>query len=449
MPTSTTPCGWSTRSASPRPISFKYSRRPGTPGAAMADQVPEAVKIARLAALQALLGQQARAFNGSKVGTTVPVLFAEPGRKPGQIIGKTPWLQSVYAEGDPRLIGRIVEVRLDRRPRQQPGRRDRHSRLRGRGVSDPRRSRPLGRRAPHDVRRQRAAGRALRRSRPPSRAHRAARQRAAERARQPARHRRRARRCRRRAQGPRRPLRAAEARPVDRDGRRRCRRALRPHRRRAAATSDGIRTRRRTVQARSPGQRDYLDGAARARHGVRAGAGRHRQDLSRRRHGRVAAAGRQGRAHRAVAAGGRGRRAAGLPARRHEGEDRSLSAAALRRAARHAAGRADRQPHGIGRDRDRAARLHARPHAGALLRHPRRGAEHHADADADVPDAPGRGLAHGGHRRSQPDRPAGRPAVGPERRGRHAEGRRGRALRAADLQGRRAPRPGDPHRRGL
>jgi tRNA-2-methylthio-N6-dimethylallyladenosine synthase len=93
-------------------FSFKYSRRPGTPGSAMPDQVPELVKAARLAALQALLGRQARAFNASKVGATVPVLFAEAGRKPGQIVGKTPWLQSVYADGDPRLIGRIVDVRL-------------------------------------------------------------------------------------------------------------------------------------------------------------------------------------------------------------------------------------------------------------------------------------------------------------------------------------------------
>ncbi|MBN9512040.1 MAG: tRNA (N6-isopentenyl adenosine(37)-C2)-methylthiotransferase MiaB [Alphaproteobacteria bacterium] len=93
-------------------FSFKYSRRPGTPGAALQDQVPESVKSARLAALQALLGRQAREFNTSKVGATVPVLFAEAGRKPGQIIGKTPWLQSVYAEGNPRLIGRIVDVRL-------------------------------------------------------------------------------------------------------------------------------------------------------------------------------------------------------------------------------------------------------------------------------------------------------------------------------------------------
>jgi tRNA-2-methylthio-N6-dimethylallyladenosine synthase len=93
-------------------FSFKYSRRPGTPGAAMGEQVPEAVKAARLSALQALLGQQARAFNESKAGQTVPVLFAEPGRKPGQLIGKTPWLQSLHAEGNPRLIGHIVEARI-------------------------------------------------------------------------------------------------------------------------------------------------------------------------------------------------------------------------------------------------------------------------------------------------------------------------------------------------
>ena len=92
--------------------SFRYSRRPGTPGSAMPDQVPEAVKVARLSALQALLGRQAHDFNVSKAGTTVPVLFAEPGRRPGQLIGKTPWLQSVYVEGPQRLIGRIVETRL-------------------------------------------------------------------------------------------------------------------------------------------------------------------------------------------------------------------------------------------------------------------------------------------------------------------------------------------------
>jgi tRNA-2-methylthio-N6-dimethylallyladenosine synthase len=93
-------------------FSFKYSRRPGTPGAMLPDQVPEPVKAARLAALQALLAQQALAFNASKVGSVAPVLFAEAGRRPGQVVGKTPWLQSVYAAGPSGLIGRIAEVRL-------------------------------------------------------------------------------------------------------------------------------------------------------------------------------------------------------------------------------------------------------------------------------------------------------------------------------------------------
>jgi tRNA-2-methylthio-N6-dimethylallyladenosine synthase len=93
-------------------FSFKYSRRPGTPGAALPDQLPEAVKMARLAALQALIGRQQREFNVSKVGATVPVLFAEPGRKPGQVLGKSPWLQSVYVEGGAAMIGKIADVRL-------------------------------------------------------------------------------------------------------------------------------------------------------------------------------------------------------------------------------------------------------------------------------------------------------------------------------------------------
>lgn len=93
-------------------FSFKYSRRPGTPGAALGDQIPEGTKTARLAALQSLLGDQQRAFNVSKVGATVPVLFAEAGRKPGQMLGKTPWLQSVFVEGGPEMIGRLADVRL-------------------------------------------------------------------------------------------------------------------------------------------------------------------------------------------------------------------------------------------------------------------------------------------------------------------------------------------------
>ena len=93
-------------------FSFKYSRRPGTPGAAMEGQVSEAVKTARLGALQALIARQQHDFNAAKLGATVPVLFAEPGRRSGQVLGKSPWLQSVHVEGPASLIGRIADVRL-------------------------------------------------------------------------------------------------------------------------------------------------------------------------------------------------------------------------------------------------------------------------------------------------------------------------------------------------
>jgi tRNA-2-methylthio-N6-dimethylallyladenosine synthase len=93
-------------------FSFKYSVRPGTPGAAMPGQVPEAVKEARLAALQALLRKQQSAFNEGMTGRTVEVLFQERGRRAGQLIGKSPWLQSVHAPAPERLIGRLVEVRI-------------------------------------------------------------------------------------------------------------------------------------------------------------------------------------------------------------------------------------------------------------------------------------------------------------------------------------------------
>jgi tRNA-2-methylthio-N6-dimethylallyladenosine synthase len=93
-------------------FSFKYSARPGTPAALMDRQVPESVKDARLQALQALLAEQQRAFNATAVGRLMPVLFQERGRRPGQLLGKSPWLQSVHADGDEILIGRIAEVRV-------------------------------------------------------------------------------------------------------------------------------------------------------------------------------------------------------------------------------------------------------------------------------------------------------------------------------------------------
>ena len=94
-------------------FSFKYSKRPGTPASAMPGQVDEAVKTERLARLNALLDEQARAFNRSQVGRTLPVLFERPGRHPGQLIGRSPYLQAVYATAPERLIGQIVPVRIE------------------------------------------------------------------------------------------------------------------------------------------------------------------------------------------------------------------------------------------------------------------------------------------------------------------------------------------------
>jgi tRNA-2-methylthio-N6-dimethylallyladenosine synthase len=94
-------------------FSFKYSRRPGTPAASMPFQVAEEVKDERLARLNALLDEQARAFNQSQVGKVLPVLFEKAGRHPGQLIGRSPYLQAVHATAPDRLIGQIVPVRIE------------------------------------------------------------------------------------------------------------------------------------------------------------------------------------------------------------------------------------------------------------------------------------------------------------------------------------------------
>ena len=79
-------------------FSFKYSARPGTPSAEAKDQVEDAVKVERLAALQELLEGQRRAFNRGTVGRKVEVLFDKPGRHEGQIAGRSPYLQAVHVE---------------------------------------------------------------------------------------------------------------------------------------------------------------------------------------------------------------------------------------------------------------------------------------------------------------------------------------------------------------
>jgi tRNA-2-methylthio-N6-dimethylallyladenosine synthase len=102
-------------------FSFKYSRRPGTPAAAMPGQVDEAVKDDRLARLNALLDEQARAFNAGQVGRTLPVLFERKGRHPGQLIGRSPYLRAVHATAPDHLIGQIVPVRIEEAARMSLG----------------------------------------------------------------------------------------------------------------------------------------------------------------------------------------------------------------------------------------------------------------------------------------------------------------------------------------
>ncbi|MBV9882382.1 MAG: tRNA (N6-isopentenyl adenosine(37)-C2)-methylthiotransferase MiaB [Sphingomonadaceae bacterium] len=92
-------------------FSFKYSPRPGTPAAEMEDQISAELMDERLQRLQALLNAQQLAFNQASVGRRTEILLERPGRKPGQKVGKTPWLQSVHLETE-AAIGEIVEVEL-------------------------------------------------------------------------------------------------------------------------------------------------------------------------------------------------------------------------------------------------------------------------------------------------------------------------------------------------
>lgn len=93
-------------------FSFKYSTRPGTPGAELKDQVPEEIKAERLQRLQALLLKQQQEFAESCVGKTIELLLEKPGRMPGQLIGRSPWLQSVNVDAKELQIGDIINVRI-------------------------------------------------------------------------------------------------------------------------------------------------------------------------------------------------------------------------------------------------------------------------------------------------------------------------------------------------
>ncbi|MDB5507146.1 MAG: miaB [Devosia sp.] len=91
---------------------FKYSVRPGTPGAGLGDQIPEAVKAERLARLNAQIAGQTKQFDRDSVGRVFDVLIEKPGRMPGQIGGRSPYLQAVHMQGPVDLIGTIQPVRI-------------------------------------------------------------------------------------------------------------------------------------------------------------------------------------------------------------------------------------------------------------------------------------------------------------------------------------------------
>ena len=94
-------------------FSFKYSPRPGTPAATLADQIAPDVMDDRLQRLQAALNRDQQAFNRTTLGRTCSILVERRGKLPGQMLGKSPWLQSVHVIGD-HAIGDLVEVDLVR-----------------------------------------------------------------------------------------------------------------------------------------------------------------------------------------------------------------------------------------------------------------------------------------------------------------------------------------------
>jgi tRNA-2-methylthio-N6-dimethylallyladenosine synthase len=94
-------------------FSFKYSPRPGTPASGAPDQVPEEEKDRRLYELQDLLRAQQADFNRRCVGLTLPVLVTSAGRHPGQVAGRSPYLQPVHLTGPASLIGQEIPVCIE------------------------------------------------------------------------------------------------------------------------------------------------------------------------------------------------------------------------------------------------------------------------------------------------------------------------------------------------
>jgi tRNA-2-methylthio-N6-dimethylallyladenosine synthase len=93
--------------------SFKYSPRPGTPAADMQETVSTAGMDERLARLQDLINSQQSAFNKAAIGTTMDVLFEGPARNPGQIVGRSTYLQPVHVMAPPDIVGKVLPVRIE------------------------------------------------------------------------------------------------------------------------------------------------------------------------------------------------------------------------------------------------------------------------------------------------------------------------------------------------
>jgi tRNA-2-methylthio-N6-dimethylallyladenosine synthase len=91
-------------------FSFKYSARPGTPAADSENQISAAVKDERLARLQAAVARNQAAFNSACVGRSLEVLLEKSGRLPGQLVGRSPYLQPVQVMAPTSLLGTIVPV---------------------------------------------------------------------------------------------------------------------------------------------------------------------------------------------------------------------------------------------------------------------------------------------------------------------------------------------------
>src|SRR3954466_9929947 len=96
-------------------FSFKYSARPGTPAAEMDDQIPDDVKTERLYRLQAAIDRHQAEFNAECIGRSFEILFDKPGRYPGQIVGRSPYLQPVQVMAPPTMIGDVAAVKITQR----------------------------------------------------------------------------------------------------------------------------------------------------------------------------------------------------------------------------------------------------------------------------------------------------------------------------------------------